>query len=293
MTTKVIGAPLDLVIEGFRFMRRWPVFPIVTVVLLAVVAVFAPLIAPHHPLEGDLDKRNAPPAWTAEGTAEYPLGADYIGRGILSRVIFGSRISLMVAGIVLGMGGFVGTLVGIVAGYAGGMVDELLMRVVDFSFAVPFIIVALVAAVVFGASLGLVIILLTLFSWAPFARQVRAETLSLKAQDYVALARVAGASPLRIAYKHILPGVINTVMVLASLRVGSLILTESVLSYLGVGIPAPTPAWGTMVAEGRLYISTAWWITFFPGLAIFLTVFAFNFLGDWLRDWFDPRLRQL
>ena len=280
-------------VKAFRFLRRWPVLPVSAIVLLAVVAIFSPLIAPHVALEANFRKRNAPPAWTSEGTMEYPLGADYIGRDVLSRVIFGSRISLMVAGIVLVAGGFIGTMAGITAGYAGGMVDESLMRLVDLMFAVPFIIVALVAAVVFGPSLHLVVILLLLFSWAPFARQIRGETLGLKTQDYVALAKVAGASPFRVAYKHILPGVVNTVMVLASLRVGSLILTESVLSYLGVGIPAPNPAWGSMVSDGRDYISTAWWIAFFPGLAIFLTVFAFNFLGDWLRDWFDPRLRQV
>ena len=282
-----------LAVTGWRFVRRWPVLPVLVVILLAVVAIFAPLIAPHHELEGDLEKRNVPPVWYPEGSSDYLLGGDRIGRDVLSRIIVGSRVSLTVAGIVLGAGTGVGTLVGIIAGYAGGKVDELLMRLVDFTFAVPFLMIALVASVVFGPSMGLVLILLTVFGWAPFARQVRAETLGLKTLDYVALARVAGASPLRIGYKHILPGVINTILVLASVRVGALILTESVLSYLGVGIPAPHPAWGTMVSDGRDYIATAWWITFFPGLAIFVTVFAFNFLGDWLRDWFDPRLRQL
>ena len=175
----------------------------------------------------------------------------------------------------------------------GGIVDEVLMRLVDFVFALPFIVVALVASVVWGASLELVIILLSLFTWAPFARQVRAESLQLKTMDYVALARVAGASGFRITVRHILPGVVNTVMVLSSLQVGSLILTESVLSFLGVGIPPPQPSWGSMVAEGRQYISSAWWISFFPGFAILLIVFSMNFFGDWLRDKLDPRLRQL
>ena len=273
--------------------RRLPIIPVAVMAVLVFTAAFSELVAPNHPLEGDLDDRNVPPAWTEEGSAEFLLGTDHIGRGILSRMVFGARVSLIVAGTVLAAGAALGTAVGLVSGYLGGVVDEILMRLVDFVFALPFIVVALVASVVWGASLELVIILLALFTWAPFARQVRAETLQLKTTDYVALARVAGASGWRIALRHILPGVVNTVMVLSSLQVGSLILTESVLSFLGVGIPPPQPSWGSMVSEGRQYISTAWWISFFPGFAILLIVFSMNFFGDWLRDRLDPRLRQL
>lgn len=283
-------------IGSYRFVRRWPIAPIAPsaiVVSLVLVAIFAPHIAPQDPLYGNLADVVAPPAWDEGGSARHLLGADHIGRDILSRVIFGARISLMVAATVISAGCFVGTLAGIAAGYVGGTVDEIIMRLVDFTYAVPFILVALVAAVVFGSSLGLVIILLVIFSWAPFARLVRAETLHLKTMDYVSIAKVAGASPLRIAYKHILPGVTSTLLVLATLRVGTLILTESALSFLGVGIPGPTPSWGSMVSDGRSYLGVAWWISFFPGLAIFVIVFAFNFLGDWVRDWLDPRLRQI
>ena len=279
--------------SAYQSFRRWPIIPVAIVLILVVVAIFAELAAPHHPLAGDLDDRNVPPAWSEEGTSEFLLGTDHIGRGVLSRIIFGARVSLTVAVTVLIAGAALGTLVGLVAGYMGGIVDEVLMRLVDFVFALPFIVVALVASVVWGSSLELVIILLALFTWAPFARQVRAEALQLKMMDYVALARVAGASGFRITVRHILPGVVNTVMVLSSLQVGSLILTESVLSFLGVGIPPPQPSWGSMVAEGRQYISTAWWISFFPGLAILFIVFSMNFFGDWLRDKLDPRLRQL
>jgi peptide/nickel transport system permease protein len=251
------------------------------------------LVAPHHPLEAKFEKRNVPPVWTEEGTSEYLMGGDHIGRDILSRIIFGTRISLMVAATVLAAGAFVGTALGVTAGYFGGIVDEILMRLVDFTYAVPFILVALVAAVIWEPSLQLVIILLAIFTWPPFARQVRVETLQLKAMDYVAMARVSGASSLRIAFKHILPGIVPTVMVMASLQVGALVITESVLSFLGVGIPAPDPSWGSMVAQGRNYVATAWWIAFFPGVAIFLIVFSMNFLGDWLRDTLDPKLRQL
>ncbi|MDA0769012.1 MAG: hypothetical protein BZY79_00705 [SAR202 cluster bacterium Casp-Chloro-G4] len=277
----------------FQTIRRWPVIPLFVVFFIVIVAIFAPLVAPHHPLQADFEKRNVPPAWDAEGASDYLLGGDHIGRDVLSRIIFGARISLLVAVTVLIAGTLVGTVLGIAAGYLGGIVDEVLMRLVDFTYAVPFILVALVAAVVWEPSLMLVMILLILFTWPPFARQVRAETLQLKSMDYVSLARVSGASGFRIAFKHILPGVASTVMVLASLQVGSLIITESVLSFLGVGIPAPAPSWGNMVAQGRNYISTAWWITFFPGLAILLVVFSMNFFGDWLRDKLDPRLRQL
>ena len=262
-------------------------------ILLAVIAIFAPLISPKHQLESNLAEVKTPPAWVEGGKLEYFLGADHIGRDILSRVIHGSRISLMVAGIVLSAGAVIGTSLGILAGLSGGFWDEFIMRLVDLTYAVPFLLVALVTAVVFGPSLGLVLILLSLFSWPGFARQTRGLTLQLKTMDYVATARIAGSSTMRISYKHILPGVINIVMVLATLQVGGLILTESVLSFLGIGIPAPQPAWGSMVADGREFIGTAWWISVMPGFAIFLTVFAFNFLGDWLRDYFDPRLRQL
>lgn len=279
--------------KAYQSFRRWPFIPVAIAVLLVVVAIFAELVAPHDPLEGDTYDRNEPPVWAEEGSPKFLLGTDHIGRDILSRMIFGARVSLIVAVTVLVAGAALGTLVGLVAGYMGGLVDEALMRLVDFVFALPFIVVALVASVVWGASLELVIILLSLFTWAPFARQVRAESLQLKTMDYVALARVAGASGFRITVRHILPGVVNTVMVLSSLQVGSLILTESVLSFLGVGIPPPQPSWGSMVSEGRQYISTAWWISFFPGFAILLIVFSMNFFGDWLRDKLDPRLRQI
>ena len=261
--------------------------------ILVFVAIFAELVAPHDPLEGDLADVRVAPVWGEEGSSKFLLGTDHIGRDVLSRMIFGARISLLVASVVLVAGAALGTVVGLVSGYVGGLVDEALMRLVDFVFALPFIVVALVASVVWGPSLELVIILLALFTWAPFARQVRAETLQLKTTDYVALARVAGASGLRIALRHILPGVVNTVMVLSSLQVGSLILTESVLSFLGVGIPPPQPSWGSMVSEGRQYVATDWWISFFPGCAILLIVFSMNFFGDWLRDKLDPRLRQI
>ncbi len=277
----------------YRWIRRYPVLPTIIAVGLAIMAIFAPLIAPNHPLESELDYLAAPPVWMDGGSWDYILGADKIGRDLLSRIIHGSRISLSVAFIVIICGSVLGSAIGIASGMAGGVWDEIAMRIVDLVYATPFLLIALVAAVVFGSSLQLVLILLTIFSWPIFARQTRGLTLQLKNMEYVASSRVASASVFRIAFRHILPGVVNTIVVIATLQIGSLILTESVLSYLGVGIPAPQPAWGSMVADGREFISTKWWVPVMPGAAIFLTVFAFNFIGDWLRDYLDPRLRQI
>ena len=277
----------------WHVLRRWPIIPAIVFTALVVTGIFAPLLAPNDPIEQDLKLRNVQPLWYPEGTSGRILGGDHVGRDVLSRVIHGARVSLVVVSISLSTGVFVGTTLGLVAGYFGGLVDELIMRLVDVWLALPFVLVAMVGAIVFGASLGLVIVLLALFTWVAIVRFVRAEVLSLKERDYVALAKVAGASTARIMLRHILPGVMNTIIVITTLRVGQLILTEATLSFIGAGIPSPTPAWGLMVKEARSYITTAWWGAFFPGLAIFLVVMSLNFLGDWMRDRFDPRLRQL
>ena len=283
----------DIFKKTLYVLRRWPLFPFFIIILVTVSATFAPLLAPHDPLLGKLIDERIPPAWHEEGGGKFLLGTDPLGRDILSRIIFGAQVSLKLAGAVLAVGTVVGTLVGLIAGWYGGVIDDVLMRLAELNFAVPFVLVALAAAVVFGPSFGLMVILLSIYSWAAFARQIRAEALRLKATDYVALARVAGASVPRMLYRHILPGVVNTVVVLMTLNVGQLILAEAGLSFLGVGIPGPTPAWGSMVADGRNYISENYWIALLPGLAIFFVVYAMNFMGDWLRDRWDPRLRQL
>ena len=274
-------------------LRRWPVLPIIILVAVTVGAIFAPLLSPHDPLLGKLIDEREPPAWHADGSSRFLLGTDPLGRDILSRIIYGAQVSLKLAGAVLAVGTIVGTILGLISGWYGGLIDEILMRLAELNFAVPFVLVALASAVVFGPSFGLMVILLSIYSWAGFARQIRAETLRLKSTDYVALARVAGASVPRTLFRHILPGVINTVVVLMTLNLGQLILAEAGLSFLGVGIPGPTPAWGSMVADGRDYISENYWIALLPGLAIFFVVYAMNFMGDWLRDRWDPRLRQL
>jgi peptide/nickel transport system permease protein len=229
----------------------------------------------------------------AGGAWNHILGTDKQGRDILSRLIFGARVSLSISLFAVFVGGAIGTLVGLVAGYASGWADHVLMRLVDLSLALPLVLMALVLVSVFGASYGTVIAVVVLLLWSSYARQVRAETLSLKHQDFVQRARVTGASHLRILLRHILPNLFNTIIVLATLQVGTVILLESTLSFLGVGVPPPYPSWGVMVADGRELLVGAWWIAIMPGLAIVIVVLAMNVLGDWLRDHLDPRLRAL
>ena len=275
-----------------RRLRRWPVSSIVILSVLIVSAVFAPLIAPHDAKLGDLSDRHIPPMLFG-GTSDHILGTDGLGRDILSRIVHGARISVAVAVVALSVGGVIGTLLGVVSGYAGGWVDEVIMRIVDIKFAVPLILIALALAVILGPSFGLLLGLLSFLIWGHFARQVRAEVLIIVTMDYVAAARSCGASPVRIMYRHIFPGVISIVVVVGTLQVGAVVLAEASLSFLGAGVPSPTPAWGSMVAEGRLYIDTAWWVSLIPGVVIGLLVTAVTLLGDWLRDRLDPRLRQI
>ncbi len=277
----------------WREFRRWPVLPLLVLAFLISGAVFAPLLAPHSPTLANLRERNTPPMWMEGGSSNHILGADHQGRDVLSRVIYGARISLIIAVVAISFSLVAGTALGLVSGYFGGILDEVIMRLVDLVRSVPFLLVALVFVVVFGQSFVLLLILLSVTTWTGYARQVRAEALQLRERDYVMAAKIANASAFRILYRHILPGVVSTITVISTLQVGGLILAEASLSFLGAGVPPPTPAWGSMVADGRNYLQRAWWSATFPGMAILLTVLAFNFLGDWVRDRFDPRLRQL
>jgi peptide/nickel transport system permease protein len=268
--------------------------------LLVFAGVFAPLIAPHDPNEQTLRARAAPGFWGKQWYVEHPnitrryfLGADYVGRDVLSRMIDGAKISLLVVGVALGAGMTIGTTLGLLSGYFSGMTDTVITLIWNIWAAIPFLLIALIVATVVGNSLPMLMGLLAMVSWAAFVRNVRAEVLTLKERDFVAQSRIAGASSLRVMWRHILPNVINTVVVIATLRVGGLILAEASLSFLGVGIPKPQATWGNMVSDGREYLSDAWWISFWPGLAIFLVVMSLNFVGDWLRDKWDPRLRQV
>jgi peptide/nickel transport system permease protein len=207
--------------------------------------------------------------------------------------VYGARVSLTVAAFALLSGGLIGLAVGIIAGYLGGRVDSILMRVVDATLTFPTILIALLLAVSLGAGLRTIVIAITVIIWARFARVVRGEVLGVRARDFVSLARVHGCSSPRIMLVHIVPNVMNTFMVLLTLHIGFVIIVEASLSFLGAGIPPPTPSWGQMVADGRSHIASAWWLAVMPGAAIMLVVLAFNLFGDWLRDWLDPRLRQV
>ena len=274
--------------------RRFPgVALLIIVFLLVIPGLFAEWIAPHDPIKGALSLRLKPPMWQKGGSIDYPLGTDKVGRDVLSRIIHGSRVSLRVSIEAILVSGCIGTTLGLLAGYFGGKVDALIMRLVDIALGLPIILMALVFVAALGPSFTTVIVIITVFLWSRYARQIRGETLSIKERDFIARARVAGASHFRIMFRYILPNVVNTLIVLATLQLGFVILLESTLSFLGAGIPRPTPAWGMMVADGRELIVTAWWISMFPGLAIMLTVLSVNLLGDWLRDHLDPKLKNI
>ena len=277
--------------------RAWqlPKFAVVLLLIVLVVpAIFADIIAPYGPLEapGGIRARLQPPVF-AGGTSDHILGTDKTGRDMLSRILHGSRVSILISVIGIAIAGSVGVTLGVIAGFYGGKVDALIMRLVDISLSIPPVLLALSLATALEPSFRTVIIVVGALLWSIYCRQVRGDTLLVMQQDYIDRARVAGASGIRIMFRHVLPNITNTLIVLATLQVGFVILLEAGLSFLGVGLSRPTPAWGLMVADGRDVIITAWWVALWPGLAIMMTVFGFNLLGDWLRDRLDPKLRQL
>ncbi|MDA0596306.1 MAG: ABC transporter permease [Chloroflexi bacterium] len=277
----------------YAFTKRWPIIPAIIMFVIVFGAVFAPIIAPFEPQRGDLRAKDIPPVWLDGGDSTHWLGTDNLGRDMYSRMLYGARISLFVAAVAVSFGLVMGTLTGVVAGYYGGMVDEILMRLVDLWSSLPFLLIALIVAISVGPSLGMVIGLLAVSSWSAGSRNIRGEVLSLRNREYVHMARVMNASDIRIILRHLLPNVMHVVIVITTLRTGSMIIAEAGLSFLGVGVPASVPTWGLMIAQGQKFLTTTWWMSIVPGVAIFLIVLSFNFLGDWLRDRFDPRLNQL
>jgi peptide/nickel transport system permease protein len=256
--------------------------------LLFVCAVLAPLLAQHDPYIGTLADRLLPPAWLPGGNGAYLLGTDVLGRDILSRLLYGARVSLLVATLAVAGAAIVGSTIGIVAGYIGGWLDAILMRIVDLAISLPMILIALLVGVLVGPSLTNIVVIISLVLWSQFARMARNETLRIVQLQYIDLARTAGCSSLRIVLEHIVPNAAGPLIVLATLQVGTVIIMEASLSFLGVGVPPPAPAWGTMIAEGRSYIVSAWWICIFPGAAVMLTVVVANLLGDELTEALDP-----
>ena len=269
-------------------MRRDPVFWLSAAALglILLAAVFAERLAPYGPNEQDILKRLQPP-----GIPGHVLGTDEVGRDILSRLIHGARISLLIGVIAVGVSCPLGVLVGLVAGYAGRRTDDVLMHITDIQLAIPTILLAIAVVAVLGPGLPNVIITLSVTGWTLYARLVRGQTMTVKTRDFVQAARASGAGDTRIVLRHVLPNVFSPVIVVAVFAVANMIVLEATLSFLGLGVPPSVVTWGRMLNGGRLYLSTAWWLTAFPGLAIFVTVLAVNLLGDHLRDWLDPRLR--
>jgi peptide/nickel transport system permease protein len=268
-------------------------FSLIVIALVLVMALTAPVIAPHDPELQALPLRTKPPFWMIGAEPGYPLGTDTHGRDILSRIIFGTRISLIVGVSAVAIQGTIGVLVGLIAGYFGGMVDNVAMRLADVQQAIPFLILAVAVAAVFDASLINVIIVLGITGWVPYGRVVRGQVLSVRERDFVDATRALGSGHLRLIFNHILPNVMASITVIATLTISTMILAEASLSFLGLGVPPTTPTWGGMVAAGRDYLATAWWVSVVPGVAIFLTVLSINLLGDKLRELLDPTLRNL
>jgi len=289
---EVQAAKLSLA-ESARALRRLPLLPLLVIAVFVLISLFGQWLTPVSDNAQNLRLRFLPPAWLDGGNIEFLLGTDNLGRDLLSRIIVGARASFIVAISALAFGSALGSLIGLACGYFGGRLDAFIMRTADGVMAFPLVLAALLLVAVIGPGVHTVVIAVSLILWARFARLIRSEVLSVRERDFVKLARIAGASNLRIMFHHILPNVLNSVVVLLTLQLGFVIIVEATLSFLGAGVPPPTPTWGQMVASGRTYIETAWWMSLFPGLAIAAVVLSFNLLGDWLRDHLDPKLRQL
>ena len=270
-----------------------PGLPMLFLGILVILAIFAPLITPYNPTLSNLPEKFIPPLWEPGGSWQHVFGTDYFGRDMLTRLIYGGRVSLGVVSLSIVFSAAIGTLLGLISGYIGSAVDAIIMRLVDAMLSIPFLVIAIAVAAAIGASIQGTIIIIVAFQWPIYAKQVRAGTLSIKEQDFVLLAKVAGASQMRILYKHVLSNIMPVILVLATLHIGELILWEATLSFLGVGVPPPTPTWGTIISEGKDFITTRWWLSALPGIFIILTVVCANLVGDWVRDRLDPRLRQL
>ncbi len=311
---------------AWRMLRRGRL-GLVGLVLLSIItvaAIFAPLVAPHDPLVGKLEDGRKCPAFTTcpvlgggnsgqgqsttsggfnlpgaasasappKGSMEYPLGTDANGRDVFSRIVYAARTSLIVGIAAVLLGGLIGVVAGLLCGFYGGIIDTVIMRIADIQLAFPFILLAIALVAVLGGGLFNVILVLGIGSWVPYARLVRGQALSARQQEYVLAARTIGARDSAILFRHLLPNVVTPAIVIATFGIAAAIIGEATLSFLGVGIRPPTPTWGNMLADGRAYVGSAWWLATFPGVAILITVLSINMIGDWVRDVLDPRLRN-
>ncbi|HEX2965949.1 MAG TPA: ABC transporter permease [Syntrophorhabdaceae bacterium] len=273
--------------------RDIPLLAIVLLLPVLICGIFGPLLVPHNPANVNPDESMKPPSWiTGEGWS-HVFGTDSLGRDVLSRVIAGAQATLIVSLLGVVLAGALGILLGLLAAYFGGWLDIVIMRTVDIQMSIPGTLLALLISASLGAGLSTIVAVIAIVFWTQYARVVRGETLSLKQKDFVLMAQVLGGTPARILRRHIFPNIIDSALVVATLQLGVAVMLEAALSFLGLGVQPPSVAWGKMIAESRLYIATAWWLPVFPGLAILMTVLGANLLGDWLRDRFDPKLRQL
>ncbi len=277
----------------WRSLRRFPWIPVLLLAPVVICGIAGPLLYPHDPTVVNLLAPRKPPAWLAGGDPAFLLGTDHFGRDLLSRLIEGARVTLMVAVLGVVVAAVIGITAGMVAGYFGGWIDNVVMRIVDVKMSIPTILLTILIGSAFGGGLVTIICSIIFVFWADYARVIRGETLSLRERGYVALAKVANCSHVRILLRHILPNLFATCMVLFSLQLGRALIVEAAITFIGLGIQPPASAWGLLIAEGRNYLATAWWIPTFAGLAITMTVLGTNLLGDWLRDALDPKLRQL
>ena len=291
--TQAVAGELERRRGGIRW-RRWLglSFPALIVTLLLVGGIGADWLAPHDPEFLDIAVRLEPPVFDG-GSWDYPLGTDKLGRDIFSRLLHGARVSLIVVAIVVPGAALFGTLVGLIAGWRGGIWGQALMRLVDVQLALPAILFAVLLGSIFGPSLRNVIIILLIWTWPAYARLVRAEVLSLKERDFVTASRATGAGPAWIMRKLLLPNIVNTIVIVMTLEIAIVILAEAALSFLGVGVPAGTASWGRMITDARSFMNQSWWMIWLPGIALMVVSFTGNLMGDWLRDALDPRLRHV
>ncbi|MBX3499246.1 MAG: ABC transporter permease [Alphaproteobacteria bacterium] len=294
----VTSAPIDVAAlparPSFKWLEGFPLIPVLILLVIVVVAILADVLAPYDPQIGSLSRRFRPPFWQEGGSMAHLLGTDHVGRDVLSRLIFGARVSMIVGVTAVLFAGAVGTLLGILSGYLGGWVDQVIMRVSDAWLALPALTFAIFLTAIVGPSEMNIVIILGLVYWTRYARVIRGEVLSLKQREFVRLAVVAGCPHRVIMWRHILPNVVNSAVVIGTLMLGVVIVTEAALSFLGVGVPPPKPAWGLMMADGKQGLMVGhWWLTVLPGICIMLMVLSANLLGDWLRVKLDPQLRQL
>jgi len=290
-TVQVSGRFHWIKIKGAIWRIPWA--PVTILLIFLICGIFGNFISPHDPMKTNLAEAKTPPFWVKGGSTEHLLGTDVFGRDILSRIIKGAAISLQVGFAVVVFAGALGTMIALLSGYLGGWVDVVLMRITDMFLSMPYLMVAIALAAVLGPSKNNIILIMGVLGWAGYARVLRGEVLRVKGADFIKLAIVARASKARIMLRHIFPNIINTLVVLATLQLGVVIIMESSLSFLGLGVPPPDPAWGSMVADGRVLLFTSWWVSTWPGIAILLVVMSFNLLGDWLRLRLDPKFRQL